>query len=99
MLADMGPREIVLTHRDGVLVYAEGQYYAAGFFPRELVGRSGRGDTCVASYVAKRLTASPAEATIWAAAATSLKMEAEGPFKGDVDEIRDLVRARYSGGG
>ena len=99
MLADMGPREIVLTHRDGVLVYAEGQYHEAGFFPRELVGRSGRGDTCVASFVARRLTAPPAEATIWAAAATSLKMEAEGPFKGEVDEISDLVQARYSGGG
>ncbi len=27
MLADFGPQEIVLTHRNGLLVYAEGQFY------------------------------------------------------------------------
>jgi sugar/nucleoside kinase (ribokinase family) len=45
ILADMGPSEIVLTHRDGLLVYAEGRYHQAGFFPEKLAGRSGRGDT------------------------------------------------------
>ena len=59
MLADFGPREIVLTHRDGLLVHAGGQFHEAGFFPRELVGRSGRGDTCLAAYVARRLSPSP----------------------------------------
>ncbi|NLA06037.1 MAG: hypothetical protein GX872_00220, partial [Firmicutes bacterium] len=39
-LADMGPKEIVLTHRDGLLVYAEGRFFEAGFYPKELVGRS-----------------------------------------------------------
>ena len=84
MLASLGPAEIVLTHRDGLLVLAEGQFHEAGFFPAELVGRSGRGDTCLAAYTAKRLSATPAEATIWAAAVTSLKMEAEGPFRRDI---------------
>ena len=60
-LADMGPREIVMTHRDGVLVLAEGEFFAAPFIPQRLVGRTGRGDTCIASYVAKRLSAPPAE--------------------------------------
>jgi len=97
ILADMGPGEIVLTHRNGVLVYAGGQYHEAGFFPKKLVGRSGRGDTCVAAYVAKRLTASPVEATIWAAAVTSLKMESEGPFWREIDEVEDLIRKTYKG--
>jgi sugar/nucleoside kinase (ribokinase family) len=96
ILADLGPREVVLTHRDGLLVYAGGQYYAAGFFPRQLVGRSGRGDTCIAAYIARRLTASPAEASRWAAAVTSLKMEAEGPFQREIAEVEDFVRAKYS---
>ncbi len=96
ILADLGPREVVLTHRDGLLVYADGQYYAAGFFPRQLVGRSGRGDTCIAAYVARRLTASPAEAGRWAAAVTSLKMEAEGPFRREIAEVENLVRTKYS---
>jgi len=94
-LAAMGPREIVLTHRDGVLVYADGQYCEAGFFPKKLVGRSGRGDTCVAAYVAKRLIASPYEATVWAAAVTSLKMEAEGPFRREIGQVKDLIRRMY----
>lgn len=97
ILAEMGPSEIVLTHRDGLLVYADGQYYEAGFFPQKLVGRSGRGDTCIAAYVAKRLTASPREATTWAAAVTSLKMEAEGPFRRDMDGVEDLIRRMYRG--
>jgi sugar/nucleoside kinase (ribokinase family) len=95
MMADMGPSEIVLTHRDGLLVYAGGQFHEAGFFPKELVGRSGRGDTSVAAYVAKRLTGSPAEAAVWAAAVVSLKLEAEGPFRREISEVEDLIRTRY----
>jgi sugar/nucleoside kinase (ribokinase family) len=95
MLSDLGPGEIVLTHRDGVLVYADEQFYEAAFVPRELVGRSGRGDTCIAAYVARRLTASPAEATAWAAAVTSLKMEAEGPFLKEISDVEDLVGKEY----
>jgi sugar/nucleoside kinase (ribokinase family) len=95
VLSDLGPSEIVLTHRDGLLVHAGGQFCLAGFFPRELVGRSGRGDTCLAAYTCRRLTASPAEATIWAAAVTSLKMEAEGPFRRDIGEVEELIRRHY----
>lgn len=95
LLHELGPREIVLTHRDGVLVYDGDQFHEAGFFPKELVGRSGRGDTCIASYMASRLNASPAEATVWAAALTSLKMEAEGPFRRDIGEVERLIQEKY----
>ncbi len=95
ILHELGPREIVLTHRDGLLVYDGGRFHEAGFFPKELVGRSGRGDTCIASYVASRLSASPAEASIWAAAVTSLKMEAEGPFRRDIGEVEWLIENKY----
>jgi sugar/nucleoside kinase (ribokinase family) len=96
MLADQGPGEIVLTHRNGLLVLAGGQFHEAGFYPAELVGRSGRGDTCLASYTAKRLSATPGEATIWAAAVTSLKMEAEGPFRRDMGDVEGLIQQRYA---
>lgn len=76
-----GPREIVLTHRDGVLVLAQGAFHEAAFCPRQLIGRSGRGDTCISAYVAMRLSAPPEQATTWAAAVTSAKLEAEGPLK------------------
>ena len=91
-----GPREVVLTHRDGILVYDGDAFYETDFYPEKLVGRSGRGDTCVASYVARRLNGSPSEAILWAAALTSLKMEAEGPFKRNIQEVEELIRRRYS---
>ncbi len=96
-LADWGPKEIVLTHRDGLLVLAGGVFHEAPWCPKELIGRSGRGDTCLASYVGKRLTASPEKATVWAAALTSLKMEAEGPIKRSLKEVEELVRRGRTG--
>ena len=92
---DLGPQEVVITHRDGLLVFADGQFYEEDFFPKKLIGRSGRGDTCIASYTAKRLNASPQDATIWAVAVTSLKMEAEGPFQRTIKEVNDLVQSKY----
>jgi len=93
---DLGPREVVITHRDGLLVYADGNFYEEKFLPKEIIGRSGRGDTCIASYVAKRLNASPQDATTWAAAVTSLKMEAEGPFQRTIKEVNDLIQSKYN---
>ncbi|HZQ93267.1 MAG TPA: hypothetical protein VFA60_15855 [Terriglobales bacterium] len=90
MLAEMRPKEIVLTHRDGLLVLAGGAYFEADFTPRRMLGRSGRGDTCIASYVGKRLRASAADATCWAAAATSLKLEQEGPIRVPIAEVASL---------
>ncbi len=95
-LAEYGPSEIVLTHRDGLLVLANGKYSDAGFYPRELVGRSGRGDTCMGSYISCRLDAPPAEATAWAAAVTSLKMEKEGPVLCTPEQVRELIAERYT---
>jgi sugar/nucleoside kinase (ribokinase family) len=92
---DLGPREVVITHSDGLLVYADGNFYEEKFLPKEIIGRSGRGDTCIASYTAKRLSASPQEATVWAAAVTSLKMEAEGPFQQTIEEVNNLIQNKY----
>ena len=86
-LASEGPAEIVLTHRDGLLVHAGGRDYEAPFRPDEMRGRSGRGDTCIGSYVSKRLLAPPAEATRWAGAVTTLKLEREGPIRRSAAEV------------
>jgi sugar/nucleoside kinase (ribokinase family) len=96
--AEMGPREIVLTHKDGLLIYADGSFHEMNFYPARLDGRSGRGDTCVGTYVAKRLSLAPREAGIWAAAVTSLKMENLGPFNRSISEVEALIQARYNHG-
>ena len=86
-LAEYGPREIVLTQSSGVTVLAGGQFHQAPFTPRSLAGRTGRGDTCFATYLAKRLSLEPAEATRWAAAVTTLKQEEPGPWRGSPEDV------------
>jgi sugar/nucleoside kinase (ribokinase family) len=86
-LAGWGPKEIVLTQASGVTVYAGGRMFTAPFTSRTLVGRTGRGDTCFATYVGKRITTSPGEACRWAAAVTSLKQERPGPWRGTLHEV------------
>jgi sugar/nucleoside kinase (ribokinase family) len=89
-LAEYGPREILLTHSGGILVYHDGIFDEAPFLPHDVRGRSGRGDTCTAAYVARRLTAPPSDAVLWAAAVTSLKLEAEGPFRAEISLATEL---------
>jgi len=96
--AELGPREIVLTHKDGLLIYADDKFHEMNFYPVRLDGRSGRGDTCVGTYVARRLSMAPLEAGIWAAAVTSLKMENLGPFNRSIGEVEDLIHAKYNHG-
>lgn len=86
-LAGYGPREIVLTQSSGVTVYAEGRFHRAPFTPRSLAGRTGRGDTCFASYLGARLTSSPEQAARLAAAVTTLKQEQPGPWRGSLADV------------
>jgi sugar/nucleoside kinase (ribokinase family) len=96
-LAALGPREILMTHAGGVLAFDGSAYAEAPFVPRSVVGRTGRGDTCFATYVASRLTLPPADACRLAAAVTSLKMERPGPYRGTRQDAEHLLRERASG--
>lgn len=91
-LGAYGPREIVLTQSSGVMVYAEDKIFTAPFTPRSLAGRTGRGDTCFMSYLGRRLSASPAEATRFAAAVTTLKQEKPGPWRGSIADVERLIK-------
>ena len=95
ILAGFGPDEIVLTHSKGVLVYAAGKIFEAPYTPRSLEGRTGRGDTCISAYLASRLKSLPADSCKFAAAATSLKLEKEGPFNGTYQDILDKLTTDY----
>jgi sugar/nucleoside kinase (ribokinase family) len=98
IFSQMGPKEVVLTHKDGVLLYSGGEYFQANFYSRVLDGRSGRGDTCIGVYTAMRTFMDPWAALNWAAAVTSLKMERLGPFDRSISEVEDLIRAKYKHG-
>lgn len=94
--ASLGPKEIVLTHSDGVLIYAEGHCYHYPFHAISMAGRSGRGDTCVGTYVTKRLSLPPQEAGKWAAAVTSLKVERVGLFNRPISEVEAFIEKYYA---
>lgn len=94
-LAALGSREVIITHRDGIVLLAEGQFFEADFHAESMLGRSGRGDTCVGSYVAARLEHPPEEALRWSAAVTSLKVAVPGPIRRTREEIVDLIDRKY----
>jgi sugar/nucleoside kinase (ribokinase family) len=96
--ARLGPQEVVLTHKDGLLIYADGQFHEMNFYAARLDGRSGRGDTCIGAYVAQRLSLAPREAGIWAAAITSLKIENVGPFNRSIPEVEEFIKNKYEHG-
>ena len=87
----MGPKEIVLTQSSGVTVFAEDAFFEAPFTPRSLAGRTGRGDTCFCTYIAKRLTNDPLTACRWAGVVTSLKQEKPGPWRGTSEEVARIL--------
>ena len=85
--ADWGCGEVVITRANGVLARVNGETFFEPFTNRSVVGRTGRGDTTFAGYMARRLTRPPAEALKFAAALVSLKMETPGPFAGTLEDV------------
>lgn len=93
--SSMGVKEVVLSHSEGILVHADGKFHHYQFHAQSMTGRSGRGDTCLGSYVAKRLNLPPAQAGKWAAAVTSLKVEKLGVFDQPVDVVKEFIARNY----
>jgi sugar/nucleoside kinase (ribokinase family) len=79
--------EVMITHNTGAIVLVNGTMYRAPFTPSNLSGRTGRGDTTFAAYLAWRLMHNPQESLRFAAALCSIKMEKPGPFTGTLEEV------------
>ncbi len=90
-LAAYGPREIILTQTAGLTVLADGELTTAPFNPRSQEGRTGRGDTCFATYLGARLSEPPERAARLAAAITTLKQEKPGPWRGSLADVEALL--------
>ncbi|MCX7786805.1 MAG: PfkB family carbohydrate kinase [Spirochaetes bacterium] len=93
ILAKYGPEEVMVTHNTEVIVLKDGNFFRAPFTPRNLSGRTGRGDTCFASYLYWRLHHPIQEAVSYAAALTSIKMEKPGIFTGSVEDVQDRMQS------
>jgi len=83
-LASYGTKEIVLTRKEGVIVYIskEKKTYEWSFENPSLEGRTGRGDTCIGAYLAARINNPPNKAGEIATKITNEKMKNPGPWLG-----------------
>ena len=95
ILFEWGAKEIMITHNKEVLIYNGIKHYTFPLKPRNLSGRSGRGDTCFSAYITERLDKDIEDALLFASALVSLKMEKPGPFKGTRDEVEDYIKKFY----
>ena len=92
-----GCPEIIITRAEGVLARADGKTYYEKFSNQTTVGRTGRGDTTFAAYLAYRLDHDVTESLKFAAALVSIKMETPGPFSGTLAEVLERMHARHIG--
>jgi len=90
---EWGSPETLITRSDGVLARVNGKTYWEPFSNRSVVGRTGRGDTTFAAYMARRLGHDPGESLRFAAAEVSLKMEKAGPFDGTLADVLERMNA------
>lgn len=87
ILASWGAKEVMVTHNTEVIVLVNGEIHRAPFTPSNLSGRTGRGDTTFAAYLAWKLDHDPEESVHYAAALCSIKMESPGPFADTVEDV------------
>ena len=92
ILGQMGAREVMITHHTEVIVGVAGRIHRASLTPRNLSGRTGRGDTCFAAYLSRRLRDDIQESLEFAAALVSIKMETPGVFKGTIEDVRKRMQ-------
>lgn len=93
-IAAWGCPEVVITQAEGVLAQVNGKTYYEKFSNRSVVGRTGRGDTTFAAYLARRLDQPAAESLKFASALVSIKMETPGPFNGTLAEVLARMQER-----
>lgn len=95
VLHGWGAKEVMITHNTEAIVYDGERFYAEPLVPRNLSGRTGRGDTCFSAYITERLTRPIGPALLTAAALVSLKMETPGPFTGTRADVEAYIEAFY----
>jgi len=96
ILYEWGAKEIMITHNSEVIIYDGEKIYSCPLKPRNLSGRTGRGDTCFSAYITERIHKDPSEAVLYSAALVSLKMEIPGPFKGSRNDVMQYIKEFYN---
>ena len=96
-LANWGVREVIITEGSlGSYIYTEGRLIEVRAYPpKKIVDATGCGDTYMTGYLYKRAAgASFKEAACFAAAMSTLKLEAFGPFSKTISDINHVIDFR-----
>ncbi len=91
VLNRLGAEEVMVTHNTEVIICKSQKIYKAPLTPRNLSGRTGRGDSCFAAYLARRLKYGIQDSVDYAAALVSIKMETPGPFTGTEKDVMNRI--------
>ncbi|MDF2656221.1 MAG: ribokinase [Bacillota bacterium] len=91
-----GAKEVMVTHNTEVIVYTEEGLFRCPLKPRNLSGRTGRGDTCFSTYITERLHQGVKESLLYAAATVSYKMETPGPIRATRNGIEAYIKEFYA---
>lgn len=94
-LASWGVKEVLITLGSlGSIIYTENQFYKIPAYPpKEVVDATGCGDTYMTGYLYMRNKgASIEDSGCFAAAMSTLKLEASGPFCGTEEEVWNIIR-------
>jgi sugar/nucleoside kinase (ribokinase family) len=92
VLMDWGAKELLITQNAGVWAWSSRKSWMEKFSNASDVGRTGRGDTTFAAYLAYRLDHGIPASLQFAAALVSIKMEAPGPFQGTLDVVLARIK-------
>jgi sugar/nucleoside kinase (ribokinase family) len=93
IVEEWGAPETMLTCSEGAFIRYKEKTYFETFSNRSSDGRTGRGDTTMAAYLARRVDHPVQDSLAFAVALASIKMETPGPFQGRLED----VLARMSG--
>jgi sugar/nucleoside kinase (ribokinase family) len=94
-LLEFGPKEVLITHEDGISVYSIDFSCYYPWKNKSSPGRTGRGDTAFISYLGSRISSPPEDSLRFAAALTSLKLESPGPFNLPRHQVESLIKKEY----
>lgn len=94
-LASYGAKEVMLTHNTEALLFCDGKLYRSQYTNTNNSGRTGRGDTTFAAYLAWRVHHGIQESLDYCTALCSLKMESPGRFALDKEAVLDRMKEKY----
>lgn len=97
LIHSWGVTEVIITlGSEGSLIYVDGEFYQIpAYKPHEVVDATGCGDTYSAGYLYKRLQgATPTEAGKFAAAMCTIKLEHNGPFNRNIEDVMEIIKQR-----